>query len=97
MTMAGTPFSLRLTPEIRSRLEYEAKSLDRSASYVANKAIESFLEARADRRRALEAAVAEADKGEFISEEAMHAWMESWDTENELPPPEPDVFLNKQK
>jgi predicted transcriptional regulator len=95
--MSSVPFSLRLEPKVRSQLEQEAKSLDRSASYVATKAIESFLEARADRRRALEEAVAEADKGVFISEEAMHAWMESWDTENELPPPEPDVFLKKRQ
>jgi predicted transcriptional regulator len=93
--MSGTPFSLRLTPEIRTRLESEAKILDRSASYVATKAIESFLEVRAERRRMLEAAVAEANKGIFISSEAMNAWMDSWDTDHELPPPEPDVFLKK--
>ena len=93
--MSGTPFSLRLAPDIRSRLESEAKILDRSASYVATKAIESFLDGRAERRRMLEAAVAEADKGVFISSEAMNAWMDSWDTDHELPPPEPDVFLKK--
>lgn len=37
--------------------------------------------------------IAEADKGVFISSEAMLRWIESWGTENELPPPEPDVFL----
>jgi predicted transcriptional regulator len=93
--MSSVPFSLRLEPKIRSQLEQEAKSLDRSASYVATKAIESFLEARADRRRALEEAVAEADKGVFISEEAMNAWINSWGTDNELPPPEPDIFPDK--
>jgi predicted transcriptional regulator len=36
--------------------------------------------------------IAEADKGIFISAEAMHRWVESWGTENELPPPEPDIF-----
>lgn len=39
------------------------------------------------------AAIAEADKGVFISEEKMTAWIESWDTDSELPPPEPDIFL----
>jgi predicted transcriptional regulator len=36
---------------------------------------------------------AEADKGEFISDEAMTAWFLSLATENELPEPEPDVFV----
>jgi predicted transcriptional regulator len=90
--MASAPFSLRLDPDVRSRLEEEAKSLDRSASYVATKAIESFLDARSERRRMLEEALAEADKGVFISGEAMDAWVESWGTVNELPPPEPDIF-----
>jgi predicted transcriptional regulator len=93
--MSSVPFSLRLEPKVRSQLEHEAKILDRSASYVATKAIESFLEARADRRRALEEAVAEADKGVFISEEAMNAWINSWGTDNELPPPETDIFPDK--
>jgi predicted transcriptional regulator len=94
--MAAVPFSIRLEPDVRSRLEEEAKSLDRSASYVATKAIESFLEARAAKRQALIEAVAEADKGVFISEEAMDAWIDSWGTDNELPPPEPDVFLGRR-
>lgn len=40
-------------------------------------------------------AAAEADKGVFISEEKMTAWFESLGTDNELPEPEPDVFLNR--
>ena len=91
--MSSVPFSLRLDPETRRRLDEEAERLDRSASYVAAKAIEGFLEARAAKRRALEEAVAEADKGVFVSSEAMARWMDSWDTDDELPPPEPDVFL----
>jgi predicted transcriptional regulator len=53
----------------------------------------SYLEHSEAERALLEARIAEADKGIFISSEAMHRWMESWGTENELPPPEPDVFL----
>ncbi len=40
----------------------------------------------------MDLAIAEADKGVFISGKAMHRWIESWGTENELPPPEPDIF-----
>ena len=44
------------------------------------------------KREAMLKAIEDADRGIFISEEAMDRWIESWDTENELPPPEPDIF-----
>lgn len=46
---------------------------------------------------AIRAAIAEADKGVFVSSEAVHRWMESWDTDNELPMPEPDIFPGDHK
>jgi predicted transcriptional regulator len=95
--MNAVPFSLRLDSATRQRLEDEAKAQDRSASWVATKAIQQFLDASVERRRMLEEAVREADKGVFISSEAMGRWMESWDTDNELPPPQPDVFPVKPK
>ncbi|MDM9648935.1 hypothetical protein [Rhizobium sp. S163] len=39
----------------------------------------------------IDAAILAADRGEFISNEAMCAWLSSWGTENELPPPEVDI------
>jgi predicted transcriptional regulator len=90
--LSPTLFSLRLKPELRVRLSEEARLADRSASQLANEAIEAYLAARADKREQLEAAMVEADKGAFISSEAIHRWMKSWDTDTEPPPPEPDVF-----
>ena len=45
---------------------------------------------------AVRAAVAEASKGEFISQEAMDTWIDSWDSDAELPPPEPDIQLRSR-
>ncbi len=94
--MPTTSFTLRLDTDLKKRLEQAAKSADRSASYMAAKAIEAMVEAREEKRRAIEAAVIEADKGVFISSKAMHKWIDSWGTENELPPPQPDIFLQKE-
>ncbi len=93
--MTSVRFSFRLSPETRRQLESEAKALHRPVSRLATQAIEQFLDARTARRRMLEAAVDEADKGVFISEEAMDRWVASWGTDNELSPPEPGVFLKK--
>ena len=90
--MASSPFSLRLSPDLKERLDAVAESEDRSASYVTTKAIEAFLDARDAKDRAIRAAIEEADKGIFVSSEAVDRWMESWGTDNELPMPEPDIF-----
>lgn len=37
----------------------------------------------------------EADKGIFISQEAISDWLDSWGSENELEAPEPDIIQSK--
>lgn len=90
--MNNVPFSLLLEPELKSRLDAAAESTDRTPADVATRAIEAFLDARDFKHAEIAAALAEADKGIFVSQEAVHRWMESWDTDNELPMPEPDIF-----
>jgi predicted transcriptional regulator len=92
--MNSVPFSLRLEPELKSRMEAEAESENSSVSDVATRAIEAFLDSRDALRLDLVAAIAEADEGVFVSQEAVHRWMESWGTDNEMPMPEPDIFPN---
>lgn len=89
--------SVRLDQEVRDELEEEARRRHLSADEIANEAIRAYLDHQASKREAIREAIAEADKGVFISSEAMHRWIESWDTENELPPPEPDVFLSPKR
>ena len=87
------PFSIRLDETIKAKLEKEAQLEDRSASYLAQKAIEAFIDAREYKRELIRASYQEAQTATaFISDEAMSAWVESWDAENELPEPKPDVF-----
>lgn len=95
--MASVPFPLRLEPELKHRLEEAAQNEDRSAADIASDAIEAYLDAKKFKRLAIEAALAEADKGVFVSSEAVHRWMASWDTDDELPMPEPDVFVTQRK
>lgn len=88
-------FSMRLEPELKQWLEEEAKRHDSSAGDVAAQAIAAQKARSEARRRMIEEAAAEADKGEFISAERMNAWFLSLGTENELPEPEADVFLHR--
>ncbi len=93
--MATHPFSIRLEPVLKARLEAEAARTERSAGFVIQKAVDEYLDAKEYKREAIREAVLEADKGVFISEKAMDAWVEAWGTQRELPMPEPDVFLAK--
>jgi len=89
--MVSVPFSVRLDEGLKTSLDEEARREDITASQLATRAIRSMLDAKAAKRNAIEEAVLEADKGVFISEEAMNAWIDSWDTDSELPMPEPDI------
>jgi predicted transcriptional regulator len=92
--MTTVPFSLSLDAATKARLDEEARGADRTAAELAAVAIELFLDARAARRKAIDEAVIEADKGVFVSQDAVARWMESWDDEAEPRLPEPDVFPN---
>ncbi len=93
--MTSPRFTMRLDPELKDWLETEAKRKDRSAAYLAKQAIQALKDKTEARAQEIREAVAEADKGVFISEEKMTAWFESLGTDNEMPEPEPDVFLNR--
>lgn len=89
--MGTTPYSIRLDDELRQSLEREAAIEDRPPAQLAVRAIRSMLEAKAVKRAAIEDALGRADRGEFISAEAVNTWIDSWDTEDELPAPKADV------
>ena len=93
--MATERLSLRIDAVLKKNLEKEARREERSASYLAVKAIEAMLKNRIEKRAAVRAAIAEASKGEFISQDAMDTWIDSWDSDAELPPPEPDVHIRQ--
>ena len=89
--MPTTPYSVRLDDEVRQALEAEARREQRPPAQLAARAIKQMLDAKAAKREALEAAITQADAGEFVSSETMTAWVESWGTDNELPVPIADI------
>ena len=80
-------FSIRLKPETKQKLAKLAKASGRSANFLISDAVESYV---ADQER-LHAEILLADKGvangHFVRDEDMKAWLLSWGTERELPPP----------
>lgn len=82
-----SPFSVRLAPKLRARLQAEAKRADRPLGYVMQKAVEIYLAAADEKRAAIRAAVKRANAGHLIPSEAVHAWIASWGAEDEAPMP----------
>ncbi|MEX6507362.1 hypothetical protein [Jiella sp. M17.18] len=90
--MASTDFSLPLGPALRADLDAEARRSNQPATEIAEAAIAQYLAGRKRKREAVRQALREADDGVFISEESVARWVQSWGTESELPPPDPDVL-----
>lgn len=90
--MASARFSLRLEPELKDWLEKEAKRKDRSAGYIATQAILHLKQVTEAKRQTISDAMAEADKGVFVSSEAVTEWFLSLDTDKEYAFPKPDLF-----
>lgn len=93
MNVDGRQIALSLDDDTKLRLEAEAQWQSQTEAEVASDAIKSYLDRQSHLRRALEAASAEADKGVFISSEAMMGWVKDLFDGKKTPPPEPDVFL----
>ena len=90
--MGELPLSLRLAEETVEALKNEAQLQNVEPDEVAQEAIQSYLDFMSREREIMRERLGEAEKGVFISEEAMTRWIESWGGEDELPPPEPDIF-----
>ena len=82
--------SVRLQPEVEESLEAMASRLHRSKSWLINQAVQEYVDKQKqeqarwkDTLQALEA----LGEGRVVSGESVHAWLKSWGSAKELPPP----------
>jgi predicted transcriptional regulator len=79
--------SVRLKPKTKQRLAKLAKASGRSSNFLISDAVESYV---ADQERLLaevRQASRQVNSGHYIKHEDMKAWLLSWGTDHELPPP----------
>jgi predicted transcriptional regulator len=82
--------TVRLTPATSEKLEALARDTKRSKSYLASEAIESYVNLNAWQVAHIRAALAEDEEaGPGVPHQDVMRWMESWETDHELPRPEP--------
>ena len=90
MFMASTrsaTFSIRLKPETKKKLARLAKTSGRSANFLISDAVESYVADQERLHAEIRLSDSEASGGHYIRDEDMKAWLLSWGTEKELPPP----------
>jgi len=84
---SSATLSIRLKAETKRRLAKLARVSGRSSNFLVSDAVESYV---ADQERML-AEIRQADRevksGHYIKHEDMKAWLLSWGTNRELPPP----------
>lgn len=89
-TMPTSTFTTRIDADLKERLQAIARQERRSASFMANQAIENFVEEREATKALVETGLKLIEKGApTISSEAIHAWMHG---PEDAPFPEPDIF-----
>lgn len=82
--------TVRLQPEVESDLEVMADKLHRSKNWLVNQAIREFVarqELEQSRWSETLAAMESVAQGKVVAGQTVHAWLESWGSSKELPPP----------
>ena len=77
----STTMTIRLEPELKSRLDKLAAATHRSKSFLASEAVREFIELNEWQIQEIEAAVKEADEGDFASPEEEAAVLSKWDVD----------------
>ena len=87
-----TVTTIRLQPDIENDLQNVVSSTQRSKNWLINQAIREFIDRQnLEQKRWAETlqAMETVASGSVVDGEQVHAWLQSWGTDEELPPPEP--------
>ena len=75
----STTMTVRLEPDLKERLDVLAEATHRSKSFLAAEAIREYVELNEWQMRETHAALAEADAGDFASEDEVRELVTRWD------------------
>lgn len=82
-----TTITVRLDTETKKSLSRIALSERRSKSALASLAIAHFVAFHEAQIEGIKDAITSLDTGKGVRHDAVLAWVDSWDTDNELPSP----------
>jgi predicted transcriptional regulator len=79
--------SIRLKPDTKRRLARLAKVSGRSSNFLISDAVESYVADQEKMLAEIRHAERQVKSGHYVTHEDMKAWLLSWGTDRELPPP----------
>jgi len=74
----STTMTIRIDEDVKNQLGRLAESSKRSKSFLAAEAIKTYIELNEWQMQEIEAALVEADSGQFASDADVHAVIEKW-------------------
>jgi predicted transcriptional regulator len=86
--MTKTMVSARIPEKLNQGLEELAELTRRSKGYLLTEALEAYVDEKVRLYRHIDEAVKEADEdGSYVTEEDMHAWLDTWGSGVKAPLP----------
>ena len=82
--------TVRVSPETKRRLEELSLATERPQSWLAEAAIQHYLDDQEWQIRRIQEGIAEADAGRLIDEERVLDWVASWGSGREKSMPQPE-------
>lgn len=70
--------TLRVQTSVKANLDKLGKAIHRSKSYIAERAIEEYLERNAWQIAELQSAENEIKQGKFVSNDEVNAYLDTW-------------------
>jgi predicted transcriptional regulator len=83
--------TIRLQSDVEEGLQAVAETTQRSKNWLINQAVKEYVERQALSQQRWDEtmrAVESVALGKVVDGDKVHAWLETWGTEKELPPPE---------
>ncbi len=74
----SSTMTIRLDNSIKNRLEELAQATHRTKSFLASEAIQKYIEVNEWQIQEIQAAIEEADRGEFATEEEVNKVFDKW-------------------
>jgi len=87
--MTDNTVFVHLSDDTKRRLDRLSQATDRSATSITAEALEAYLAEQEWQIAAIDDAIRLAERGEFVSHEAMTSWLTSWGTAEETSAPRP--------
>ena len=86
-TSDTTTFTIRVSIDVKKRLDKLAKATSRTRSWLAADAVATYVTEQDWQLAEIEEGIKDADAGRIVAHEDVKRWLNSWGADNEQTPP----------